>query len=111
MGLVPRVYAGFSPSDVFGLPQFDRSADLGKIQKVLETKMIGKRLERLGFSQDEIQSRLGQLSDEQIHELALQFDELKVAGNGEGFVIVLLIIVLIVVLVLWLGGYKVVKTK
>jgi hypothetical protein len=111
MGVVPRVYAGFSPSEAVGLLQFDRAADFEKIQKILETKMVRERLEQLGFSEDEIQSRLGQLSDQQIHQLALQLDELKVGGNGEALIIVLLVIAVIVVLFFWLTDYKLVLKK
>jgi hypothetical protein len=111
MGLVPRVYAGFSPSDVIDLSRVDRSTDLVKIQKILETKMIRERLENLGFSQNEIQKRLGQLSDQQIHQLALTLDELKVGGDTETVIIILLAIALAVVLYLWLTGRRVVVTK
>jgi hypothetical protein len=111
MGMVPRVYAGFSPSEVVRLSQFDRSADLGKIQKILETKMIRERLENLGFSQDEIQGRLARLSDEQIHQLALTLDELRVAGDGEIIIIIVLAVALGIVLYFWLTGRRVVVTK
>lgn len=111
MGLVPRVYAGFSPSEVIDLSRVDRSTDLVKIQKILETKMIRERLENLGFSQNEIQKRLGQLSDQQIHQLALTLDELKVGGDTETVIIILLAIALAVVLYLWLTGRRVVVTK
>lgn len=104
MGIVPRVYAGFSPSEVVALSQFDRSADLGKIQKILETKMIRQRLDKLGFSQDEIQGRLEQLTGQQIHQLALELDELKVGGDSTTLIIILLLIALGVVLWLWLSG-------
>ncbi len=93
------------------LSQYDRSADLEKIQKILEMKMIRERLEQLGFSQEEIQTRLGQLSDQQIHQFALTFDELKVGGNGEAVLIVALVIALIVVLFFWLTGYELVLTR
>jgi len=111
MGMVQRVYAGFSPSEVVGLSQLDRSADLEKIQKILEMKMIRERLDKLGFSQDEIQKRLGLLSDQQIHQLALKLDELKIGGNAELLLVVLLAAVLAVVLYLWLTGRKVVIRK
>jgi len=111
MGIVPRVYAGFSPSEVVALAQFDRSADLGKIQKILETKMIRQRLNKFGFSQDEIQSRLDQLSDQQIHRLALHLDELNVGGDSGTIIIILLLIALGVVLWLWLSGRTVKVTK
>lgn len=102
MGIVPRVYAGFSPSNVVALPESERSADLGKIQKMLEMKVIQERLKQLGFSKEEIESRLKQLSDEQIHKLALQIDELKVGGNGGGIIVLLLVVTLTVLLVLLL---------
>jgi len=111
MGIVPRVYAGFSPSDVVALPESDRSADLGKIQKMLEMKMVQERLKQLGFSEDEIQRRLEQLSDQQIHQLAQTLDQLKVGGDGGGVIVFLLVVALIVVLIFWLTGSKVVVTK
>ena len=107
----PRVYAGFSPSEVVALSGFDRSADLGKIQKVLETKVIRQRLKTLGFSQVEIQSRLDQLSDQQIHQLAQKLDELKVAGDSTTIIIILLAVALGIVLWLWLSGRQVAVTK
>ncbi len=111
MGIIPRVYAGFSPSEVITLSQPDRSADLEKIQKILEIKMVRERLDQLGFTQDEIQKRLGHLTDDQIHQLALTLDELKVGGNGEVVIIILLSIALIIVLYLWLTGRRVAITK
>jgi len=86
MGVVPRVHAGFYPSGIAPLPQVDRTADLETIKKVLEAKMVRARLEQLGFSQEEIQARLSQLSDQQIHQLALNLEDIKVGGNlAEGF--------------------------
>ena len=40
IGITPRVYAGFSPSEGLNLSPIDRGADLQKIQGVLEVKMI-----------------------------------------------------------------------
>ena len=111
IGLVPRVYAGFSPSEVVALPESDRSADLGKIQKMLEMKMVQERLKQLGFSDDEIQSRLGQSNDQQIHQLAQTLDQLRVGGDGGGVIIVLLLVAFIVVLVLYLTGTRVAVTR
>jgi Family of unknown function (DUF6627) len=84
LGIVPRVDAGFVPSEIITHPQIDRTVDLQKIQKVLETKMVRERLENLGFTEDEIQRRLSQLSDEQIHNLALKLDQLRVGGYIDG---------------------------
>ena len=75
IGITPRVDAAFSPSEGLALLQSDRQSDLQKIQKVLESKMIRERLNALGFAQDEIQTRLSQLNEEQIHQLASKLDE------------------------------------
>ncbi|NIQ38069.1 MAG: PA2779 family protein [Proteobacteria bacterium] len=111
IGAVPRVYAGFSPSEVVALSQSDRSSDLEKIQKTLEMKMVRERLEQLGFSQDEIQKRLGQLTDQQIHQLAQQLDELRAGGDSGALIIILLVIALIIVLYFWLTGRRIAVTK
>ena len=111
LGIAPRVEAGFAPSDVIAFSQVDRAADIDKIQKALETKMVRERLEKLGYAQEEINSRLAQLSDQQMHNLALQIDEIKVGGDGLGIVIALLVIVILVVLLLQLTDHKVVVTK
>jgi hypothetical protein len=109
IGIAPRVYAGFSPSEVVGFSPIDRGSDLGKIQNAIETKMIGERLKQFGLTQDEIQKKLSQLSDQQIHWLALQLDELKVGGDA-GWTVLGIIIVLaaIAVLVIYLSGHEVV---
>jgi hypothetical protein len=109
IGITPRVYAGFSPSEVAGVSPIDRGSDLGKIQNAIETKMIGERLKQIGLTPDEIQKKLSQLSDQQIHQLALQLDELKVGGDG-GWMVLGIIIVLaaIAVLVIYLSGHEVV---
>jgi len=109
IGITPRVYAGFSPSEIVGLSQVDRESDLQKIQNVIEMKMIGERLKQMGLTPDEIQKRLNQLSDQQIHQLALQLDELKVGGDA-GWVVLGIVIVLaaIAVLVIYLTGHQIV---
>ncbi len=110
IGIAPKADAGIAPSEIIVMSQVDRTADLGKIQKVLEMKMVRERLEKLGFAQDEIQSKLSSLSDQQMHNLALQIDEIKVGGDL-GIVIALLVIVILVVLLIQLTGHRVVVTK
>ena len=108
IGIAPKVDAALAPSEVVALSQVDRQADLGKIQKVLETKMIKERLVQYGMTQDEVNTRLSQLSDQQLHKFALQIDDLKVGGDGLGIVIALLVIALLVVLIITLTGHRVV---
>jgi hypothetical protein len=108
IGIAPKVDAGLSPSSLIAMSQTDRTADLEKIQKFLEMKMVSERLGKLGFTQDEIQSRMNGLSDQHIHKLALQIDDLKVGGDGLGIVIAILVIAILVVILIMLTGHRVI---
>ncbi|MCC6345638.1 MAG: PA2779 family protein [Nitrospirales bacterium] len=107
IGIAPRSEAGFAPSGEIALAQADRASDMQKVRSVLETKMVRDRLEKLGYTQEEIQSRLSRLSDQQIHELALNLDQIKAGGDGLGVVIAILVIILLIVLILNLTGHRV----
>jgi hypothetical protein len=108
IGIAPRVDASFSPSVVIPLAKTDRAADLATVQKALEMKMVRERLADLGFTYEEIQGRISQLSDQQLHSAAQQLDDLKVGGDGLGIIIALLVIAILVVLVLQLTGHRVI---
>ena len=111
IGITPRAYADFSPSEVIGSPA-NRDSDLQKIQSVIEMKMVGERLRSLGFTEEEINKKLNQLSDSQLHELALQLDELKVGGDGAATaVIIILLLAILAVLILYLSGHRIFVTK
>ena len=110
IGIVPRVDAAFVPSEA--LTQFDRASDVSKIQKVLEIKMVQQRLQDLGFTTQEIASRVDQMSDAQLHSLALKLDQLNVGQDGGWTVLaVVLVIALIVVLVIYFSGHRVAVTR
>ncbi len=108
IGITPRVYAGFSPSEIIALSPAERSADVQKIQKFLEMKMVRERLKEFGLAPDEIQARLSQLSDPQIHQLAVKLDDLKLGGDGLGIIIFLLVVVILVIVILQVTGHRVV---
>ena len=108
MGITPRVDAAFSPSEGLALLQSEPHSDLQKIQKVLESKMIRERLKALGFTQDEIQTRVSELNEKQIHQLALKLDEMNVGGDGAEIVIIALLIGTLVVLIIYLSGHRVI---
>ena len=92
MSIAPKVDAGFLPSEMIPSSPSNRDLDLQNIRETLETKMIQERLNQLGFSQDEIQAKLSKLDDQQIHQLALTIDDIRVGGNGFEIVVVLLLI-------------------
>ena len=107
IGIAPKVDAGIAPSELIAMSQTDRSADLEKIQQVIEMKMVVERLWQLGFTQDEIRTRLNSLGDQQLHELALRLDDLNVGsdgGTGVGIVIAVLLFFLLLVMLLQLTG-------
>ena len=111
IGITPRVYADFSPSELIGPPQIDRQSDLLKVQRVLESKMVRERLHQLGFTGEEIQQRLCQLSDEQIHQVALKIDEVNVGGDTAEAVIIGFLVVIFIIVVAYFIGYRVILKK
>jgi hypothetical protein len=103
IGIADKSYAGFSPSEVMNLSPLERTVDLQKIRTALETKVLSEKLTQLGFNKDEIQSRLDQLSDQQLHKVALKVDQLKTGGDAGGFIIAVLVIAILVVLFIYLA--------
>ena len=111
IGIVPRVEAAFTPSQIMPFASVDRAEDLQKIQAVLETKLAQQRLQDLGFTDEEIRTRLSQLNDQQLHSIAQKIDDLRVGKDALWIVIGLLIIVILVVILVQLTtGHRVVIT-
>jgi len=113
IGIAPRVDAAFLPSETIAVAPLERDADIQKIQAVLEMKLVRQRLADLGFSPEEIASRISEMTDEQVHSFAQKLDDLRVGkDSGLGIVIAILVIVLLVILIINLTtGKKVVVTS
>lgn len=107
IGIAPRVDASFTPSQAMAIELADRQVDLQKIQATLETKVVKHRLQALGFSGEEIQNRLSQLSDQQLHNYAQQLDDLRPGGDTLGVIIGVLVIIALVLVILHFTGHKV----
>jgi hypothetical protein len=107
IGIVPRVEAAFAPSGVLSLSAEARSGDVEKIRTALENKLVSQRLLDLGYTSEEVMTRVSQLSDSQLHSFAQKLDDLKVGGDGLGIIIAVLVIVVLVLLILQLTGHKV----
>jgi len=73
--------AMFIPSPCEGDSTSHRETDLQKIQKLLESKLIEHKLSKLGLTKDEIQERLHQLDNEQLHLIAIQIHTLEPGGD------------------------------
>ena len=79
-----------------------RVADLRTLQRVLENKVVQQRLHDLGFTDEQINSRVNQLSDAQLHQVASQINTLF-PGGDDGVIWTIVGILLIVVLVIILA--------
>jgi len=97
--------AMFIPSPYEAGGTSHRAADLEKIQKFLESKLVQHKLSQLGLSREQIEERVQQLDDEQIHQIASQIHALDAGGDsGVAWVIALVLLAVIVFLVLELTG-------
>jgi hypothetical protein len=101
------ILLGFAPLSGYAMitPSTDnsvqRQSDLNRIQTQLESKVVSERLNALGLTQQEVQARMQDLSDDQIHNLAQNVEGLQVGGDG-GLIILILAIVGAIVLIGWL---------
>jgi hypothetical protein len=79
-----------------------RQVDIDSIQKTLESRLIQQRLMDFGLTADEALARVNTLSDEQVHQLALNLNSLQAGADGGdlGLLIFLLVVVIVVVVVL-----------
>ncbi len=112
IGIAPRLDAAISPSEFITASKLDRAADLERIQRVLEMKVVQDRLEKLGYTSEEIKAKFDALSDHQVHQIAQQIDELRVGKDGAlGVIIALLVIAVLVIVIIMLTGHKVIVTK
>ena len=104
--LAPPTTAGESGAGL------NRTADLQKVQSVLEAKVVRQRLEDYGLTAEEINARLSRLSDAQLHQLAMRIDAMIPAGDGGlGIVIALLVIAILAVILIYLLDHRITVTK
>lgn len=107
IGIVPRVEAAFAPSEVLTLSPEAKAGDIEKIRGALENKLVSQRLLDLGYTSEEVMTRVSQLTDSQLHSFAQKLDDLKVGGDGLGIIIAVLVIVVLVLVILQLTGHRV----
>jgi uncharacterized BrkB/YihY/UPF0761 family membrane protein len=77
-----------------------REDDIRKVQVALETQMVKEKLSAYGLSPEEINEKLQNMSDQQIHLLAQASDGVLAGGNGLGAVIAVLVIILLVIVIM-----------
>jgi hypothetical protein len=98
----PRLNAMTMPTEAAApaAAEMTRSGDMAAVQSALENRVVRQRLNDLGLSNSEIDRRLAKLSDEQLHQVAMQIEQQTAAGDGGGAVITVLIIVILVIVLL-----------
>jgi len=72
-----------------------RAADMKTVQTALESKVVRARLQSLGLTNAEIDSRMNRLTDAQVHQLAK--DVKAISSGGDGGLLVLVILILLIV--------------
>lgn len=77
-----------------------RDQDMQKVQRALESKIVQDKLKAYGLSKEEIQEKLSQLSDDQIHTLAKASDKVLAGGDGIGLAIAVVVLLILVVILL-----------
>lgn len=96
--VVPGANAGVISSTAI-LSETTRVTDLAAIQCSLEHKQVQQRLAELGFTDAEVQQRLANASDAELHQLAIQSEAMMAGGDG-GIIITVLVIILLVYLIM-----------
>ncbi|MCC6502812.1 MAG: PA2779 family protein [Deltaproteobacteria bacterium] len=108
IGAIPAKSMAYVVGSEAVVAEHSREADLARIQRVLESKLVSDKLSESGLSQDEINGRLSQLSDEDVHSFASQLESVNPGGDGVGVVIGLLVIVILVIIILRLMDRKII---
>ncbi len=101
LGMPTRSWAMLAPAEARDNAAVagNRAEDVKAIQAALESEMVRKRLAEFKMTPEEINARLAQLSDSQIHQAALQIRTMNPGGDVGGILILVLLILLIVYLV------------
>lgn len=75
----------------------DRSADLASLRAVVDQDEVARAIESQGFTPEQVNQRLAQLSPDELHQLSNRVDQLQAAGVYVPQYIWILIAVLLVV--------------
>jgi len=86
-----------------------RAESMAKLQRVLESKLVSEKLQTVGLTPSEVETRVERLSDQELHQFASQLDTLYPGGDG-GFsiIIALLVIVILVMIILKINDRKII---
>ncbi|HYS53986.1 MAG TPA: PA2779 family protein [Thermoanaerobaculia bacterium] len=74
-------FAAPAPSKVVANQSLEsRAADLALVRDVVANEQVAKVLAAHGFTPEQVNQRLGQLSNQDLHQLAQNLDQIQAAG-------------------------------
>lgn len=74
-------FAAPMPSKAVANQSLDsRAADLAMVREVVTNEQVAKALAARGFTQEQINQRVAQLSNQDLHQLAQNLNQLQAAG-------------------------------
>lgn len=78
----------------------DREADLAALGALLDNEEVGEALAAQGFSREQVNERLAQLSADELNALASQTEQLQAAGQGgvPNYIWILIAVLIVVVI-------------
>ena len=79
---------------------YDRTADLAKIQRALESKTLQQLLMNYGLSPGMALDKINRLSDEQVHQFATHIDALQAGGMRNSDLIIILLLILLILIII-----------
>jgi len=105
LGILPNLSQASLVESKTGVPQ-QCKADLAKVKLFLENSLVRRGLERTKLSKEELLKRVEKLDADQLHELAMRCDRIKVGGSG-GILLVILIVGLVIIAILYVTNYTI----
>lgn len=74
-------FAGIAPSKTAANQSIDsRDADIAMVRDVAASEQVAKVLADHGFTQEQVNQKLAQMSPQDLHQLAQNVDQLQAAG-------------------------------
>ena len=110
LALVPRLSEGAPLASSSVSAPGASAEERNRLITALEQQAVAARLQELGVSHTEIAAKLQALSDDELHRLTSQMDQLAAGGDGAaGALAAVLIFILLLVLILELLGRRVIS--
>jgi len=74
-----------------------------KVRRALENKIVAEKLMSRGLTKEEVSDKIGEMSDEQVHQIASLTDRIPAGGDGGlAIVVTILVIAALVLLIVYL---------